>query len=435
MVIPTIIIAVLTCLVLILSVLFFPKICIGKIKINTYWVVGIVGALLMLAFGCISFKDALAGLTSDSSVNPIKILVLFISMTILSIFLDEIGFFKYLACIATRKAKSNQIVLFIILYLLVSVLTVFTSNDIVILTFTPFICYFAKNTKINPIPYLVAEFAAANTWSMMLIIGNPTNIYLGTAAGIDFISYLKVMALPTLFAGIVEIALILLLFRKSLKEPLNLEITEEKISDKVSLIIGLAHLIVCLTLLIISSYIAMDMWLICLSCAASLIVCSSIYFAIKRASFKVLLRTIVRLPWDLIPFVLSMFIIVLSINQQGISEILRNFLGDKDIIFRYGYTSYLACNLINNIPMSVLYSTIPNMATDLMQQQAIFSTIIGSNIGAFLTPIGALAGIMFSDLVTKQEVKYSFLQFVKNGLLISIPTITAALLGLMLVLH
>lgn len=59
---------------------------------------------------------------------------------------------------------------------MVAILTIFTSNDIVILTFTPFICYFSKNAKINPIPYLVAEFAAT-TYSMMLIIGNPTNIY------------------------------------------------------------------------------------------------------------------------------------------------------------------------------------------------------------------------------------------------------------------
>ena len=430
----TIIIAVLTCVALILSVLFYPKVKILKKEINTYWIVGLIGALLMLVFKSISFKDALNGLTSSSSVNPIKILVLFISMTFLSIFLDEVGFFKYLASIATKKAKSNQIVLFIILYCLVSVLTVFTSNDIVILTFTPFICYFAKNTKINPIPYLVAEFAGANTWSMMLIIGNPTNIYLGTAAGIDFISYVKVMALPTVLAGLTEILLIYILFRKQLKAPLNLEVNEEKIKDKVSLIIGLLHLIVCLIMLTISSYIALDMWLICLFCALSLIVCITVYYLIKKKKFIELFNTTKRLPWDLIPFVISMFIIVLSLNNSGVTEVLRNFLGEKNVVFSYGYSSFLACNLINNIPMSVLFSTIPNMPSSLLQQQAIYSTVIGSNLGAFLTPIGALAGIMFTDLVNKQNVSYSFKTFVKYGVIIALPTITVALLGLLIVL-
>jgi hypothetical protein len=90
------------------------------------------------------------------------------------------------------------------LYITVAILTVFTSNDIIILSFTPFVCYFAKNAHIDPMPYLAAEFIAANTWSMALIIGNPTNIYLVTATGGDFVSYAKVMLIPTLVAGVVS---------------------------------------------------------------------------------------------------------------------------------------------------------------------------------------------------------------------------------------
>ncbi|MGM9858114.1 MAG: SLC13 family permease [Bacilli bacterium] len=432
--IPTLIISSITIVALILSVLLFPKLKVFGKELNTYWMVGLIGMLLLLIFGCIPIKDVFNELTTDTSVNPLKILVLFFSMTILSIALDEVGFFKYLATIATNKAKTNQLTLFIILYLLVSVLTVFTSNDIVILTFTPFICYFAKNSKINPIPYLVAEFAAANTWSMMLIIGNPTNIYLATSANIDFISYLKVMVLPTLAAGIVEFLLILLIFRKQLKTPLNIETEVVKIQNKVVLILGLIHLGICLILLIISSYISLDMWLISLCCALSLILSIIIYSLIKKEKFTILLNTFKRLPWDLIPFVISMFIIVLSLNNNGITHYLTELLGEDYIILKYGYSSFISCNLINNIPMSVLFSSIPHMPTDIQQLQAIYSTIIGSNIGAFLTPIGALAGIMFTGLISKQQIKYTFLDFFKYGSLISIPTITVALLVLMLVL-
>ena len=137
------------------------------------------GGICMIAQIVINFTDLTAG----------KILVLFISMTLLSIFLDELGFFRFLASVALKRAGKNQFKLFFLLYATVSVLTVFTSNDIIILSFTPFVCYFAKNARINPLPYLAAEFVAANTWSMALIIGNPTNIYLVTAAGGDFSSY------------------------------------------------------------------------------------------------------------------------------------------------------------------------------------------------------------------------------------------------------
>ena len=105
-------------------------------------------------------------------------------------------------------------------------------------------------------------------------------------------------------------------------------------------------------------------------------------------------------------------------------------LGDKNIVFKYGIASFLSSNLINNIPMSVLFSTVPNMSNTIDSYKAIYSIIIGSNVGAFLTPIGALAGIMFTDLISRQNIKYSFLSFIKYGLIISIPTLLVALVTL-----
>ena len=145
-----------------------------------------MGGIVLIIAGKCDIKRLASALAAENAVNPIKILVLFISMTFLSIYLDETGFFSYLAEKTLRLAKTSQVKIFVFLYLTVSFLTVFTSNDIIILTFTPFML-FSKNAKINPLPYLVAEFVAANTWSMALIIGNP-NIYLASFSGIGFSS-------------------------------------------------------------------------------------------------------------------------------------------------------------------------------------------------------------------------------------------------------
>lgn len=163
-----------------------------------YWTAPVLGSIALLLFRLLPLPVMWEGLTSSGSINPLKILTLFISMTTLSIYLDEVGFFSYIAGISLKFAKTSQLRLFCVLFLLVSVLTVFTSNDIIILTFTPFICYFSKKAEIDPMPYLFGEFVAANTWSMMLIIGNPTNIYLATANGIGFGTYTAHMLLPTL---------------------------------------------------------------------------------------------------------------------------------------------------------------------------------------------------------------------------------------------
>ena len=215
---------------MIFCIIFKPEFSVGKIKVDSYWVIALAGALVTILTGRISVAELFDALTADSSINPIKILVLFISMTLLSIFLDEVGFFSYLAGETLKKANKSQYRLFIYFYLIISLLTVFTSNDIIILTFTPFICYFSKEAKISPMPYLVAEFVAANSWSMVLIIGNPTNIYLATSYGVDFVTYLRVMVLPTLAAGTAAFIVLWLIFRKKLSSPLIPHVAVIKIS-------------------------------------------------------------------------------------------------------------------------------------------------------------------------------------------------------------
>jgi arsenical pump membrane protein len=85
--------------------------------------------------------------------------------------------------------------------------------------------------------------------------------------------------------------------------------------------------------------------------------------------------------------------------------------------------------------MSILYSNLCNNLTGVAYYQGIYASIIGSNIGAFLTPMGALAGIMFTGLLEKHDVKLSFVQFSKYGSVIALPTITTALGILLLTIN
>lgn len=423
-----------TCIAMILSILFFPKIRIGKIAIDTYWIVTLAGAAILLACGKADISTVGNALISNSAINPIKILVLFLSMTVLSIFLDELGFFRYLAGIALKKAKTGQTRLFLYLYITVSVLTVFTSNDVIILSFTPFICYFAKHAKINPMPYLAAEFVAANTWSMALIIGNPTNIYLATACGIDFVNYIKISIVPTVLSGLVAFLALYLLFRKKLHTPIEGEAETVVIKDKLLLWVGVVHLAVCTVLLAIGSYINLEMWLVSLCAVASLFLITGIIAIIRRQKPEALVGCIKRAPYQLIPFILSMFVLIVVLNEQGVTAAIGKLFGDSLPILKYGATSFVTSNLINNIPMSVLFSSIIESTGGSAGIAAVFATIIGSNLGALFTPIGALAGIMWSNILNKHEVKFGYLDFLKIGVTVAIPTLVAALGSLWLVI-
>ncbi len=398
-----------------------------------FWAAPLTGALLVVLFGILTPTAVFEGLTADSAVNPLKILVLFFAMTLMSVFLDEVGFFRYLASAVLSRAGTNQKRLFLLLYAAVSVLTVFTSNDIVVLTFTPFICYFAKHARIDPLPYLICEFVAANTWSMALIIGNPTNIYLATGAGVDFLAYTRVMLLPTVLASAASFLMLRLLFAKKLRAPMIPSSPHEHVKGRISMSLGLFSLGSCIVLLVLSSYISLPMWLIAAAC------CIFMYLSVigeriaRHRPLTPVTHSLLRAPFDVAPFVISMFVLVMALGKVGVTDALSRVLLGEGEILRAGVASFAAANLVNNIPMSVLFSSVV-MPGGTVSLGALYAAVIGSNVGAFLTPMGALAGIMWLTLLRQHGVKLSFGKFAVYGMMISIPTLLAALFGLMIVL-
>ncbi|MBQ9520468.1 MAG: hypothetical protein IJR67_03220 [Acholeplasmatales bacterium] len=430
----TIILSALGILGMLLCIFKFPSIKIKNHNFDTFYLPILLVAIIFLIFPIFDKTELFTILFSNSKLNPLKILALFLSVSFISIALDEGGFFSYIAVKFINRFKNNQYILFFSLYLLISVLTIFTSNDIVILTFTPFILYFSKRGNINPIPFLIMEFVAANTYSMLLPIGNPTNIYLSSIFELDFISYIKTMIIPTIFIGITSILILLLLFHKDLNK--KIEVFDEKdvyIKNKYICFTSLIHLSLTTILLVISNYINIEMWIIALSFAGSLLI-FIITYAITKKNHLYITRPIRRLPFSLIPFIISMFIIIMALESFGIfgniSQLLDNIENDNLKEITYLVTSTLSCNLVNNIPMTIAYGSILSNTTNI---NLIYSTIIGSNIGAILSPVGALAGIMWIRILKQNDVEYGFTKFIKNGSIITLSLLVAGTLALLII--
>ncbi len=425
-----ILIFLLSVLGMLLLVLLKPAVHVGRVAISIFWVAPALGVLALVLGGFISLAEIGAGLAASGAVNPLKILVLFFSMTLLSVFLDEAGFFRYLAGQIMGRAGTGQTRLFFSLYLAVSVLTVFTSNDIIVLTFTPFICYFAKNAEIDPLPYLFCEFVAANTWSMALIIGNPTNIYLAAGSGMDFAAYTAKMLLPTVLAGGTSLLMLWILFRHKLKAPIAGKAPEALPMDRPAVLLGGVLLGGCVLLLVLSSYLSLPMWLIAAAFCAALYLVATVMQVLRGRSLRLITRSLLRAPLDIIPFVLSMFVLVLALERVEAAAAFAGLLSGRGEILRYGVASFLTANLLNNIPMSVLFATVVSAGSG--STGALFAAVIGSNLGAFLTPMGALAGIMWIAMLKEQGISLSFKKFTLYGAVIAIPSLFAALLGLYL---
>ncbi len=428
MVAPLIIIGI-TLVAMLLCIIFDIKIKLGKVSIRVYWIVCLIGSIVCIACKFISSQSLKNVFASSENINPLKILAIFLSCTSLSVLLDKIGFFKYIAELALKKAKSNQTKLFFVFSFIVIILTIFTSNDILILTFTPFICFFTKRAKIDPTPYIVTEFVMANAWSMFFYIDNPTNIYLCSYFGINFLDYTLKMFIPTLIAGIVSLLIVYFLFRKKLKQKIELEDEEIVKPNSALLGIALAGLGVMVIMMVICPYIGLDIWYIPLACAVVTYFTMFIFLLATKQKLSILWQSFKNLPYELIPFLLSMAIIVSALQDVGFIELFANSLSGQHFIV-IGIIAFLLGNLINNIPMSMLFTSV--LAGMPFVYNNIYAVIIASNLCAFLTPIGALAGIMFMKILKENDVKYGLAKFMLYGLIVSIPALLLSLCGLLI---
>lgn len=428
--ITTAIIAILAIILTFLCLLLFPKVTIKGRSFSTFYWPALLALVILLATGLLPIQDYFSNLVKDTTMNPLEILALFFGTAFISTVLDELGFFSFLAALAVKKAKNSQVSLFIILYFLCAFLTMFTSNDIVIISFTPFILFFAKDAKINPIPYLFCEFVAANTWSMMFIFGNPTNVYLSSFFSLNFVSYFLRMWFPTLMAGLFSLAMLFLLFHKDLKEKMEVKEAKEELKEPFVLYSALGILLLVTIFMAISGFFNIPMWFFALIGAILLMLIILVYSLFHKEKPILLWKAGKRLPFSLAPFLLSMFGIVMALSSKGISAEIGKLLSHLDPMWNYGLSSFVLANLMNNLPMSIFYADLLSLAT--YSEPALFATIISSNLGAILTPIGALAGIMWMRILKEHDLNFSFGRFTLYGAIVSIPTLLVAFACLLL---
>lgn len=405
----------LTILAMTLSFFLLPTINIKGKRIDTYWLITTIGAILILLFNISTAGDILNLFIQNNSTNPFKIIVLFLSLTFISKFLDTVGLFNFLASRASRIGKGNQFIIFTAFYFLISLLTIATNNDIIIIV-TPIMIYFAKASKIKPMPYLIMVCFVLNTLSTTFLTTNVSNLYLGSFFGITYFDYLAKLTPVSLILMLILYVLLILVFYKDLKVKIKVEVEKEPIKNKFLLVLGLTSLALTTIFLIISNLINVEMYLITLIFALIDLLIGSIYCFIKKEDKIYILKPVKTLPYEFIPFLISMFIIISSLNQTDLLFQIGNLLNSIESIeaevFAYGLTSAISANLVNNVPMSLLYANILN-ANTLTTVDNVYAAILASNLCALITPCGALSSLMFMRICKENEVKISYLDYMK----------------------
>jgi arsenical pump membrane protein len=413
---------------MIVTLVLHRRVKVFSLSIQGFIIIAVFIALLLLIIDSDVQATIQQSFFGPSHQQPLRILGLFFSFSFVSIALDETGWLKALAYRFTRHVQDDQKTLVTIVYVLASVCTIFTANDIVILTITPFIVYLTKRLSVHPLPYVMSILIAANTWSMLFIIGNPTNIYLANYFQITFLTYAEVMFIPTILTGVGGWLLIQGLFYPLLKRPIKVDqevIVIHVASEAKSVLITLITMVI---MMVITPWIGLTMDVVAMIMTALFIFYGTILWKNK----SIMVNSFLRLPFEIIPFFIAMVIVVQTLIQLPFMITLWSAVVTIPTVILYGVGSTVLANIINNIPMSLFIAQV-------IEGQAIFSylsvyaAIIGSNLGALLTPLGALAGLLWMHVLQSSGVQFSLTQFIQYGIFITPILLTIALWSMSLI--
>lgn len=441
-------------ILIIIAILFSIFVAIRPFKIWKIPVNMATGSLFtllaLLLLQVLNLETIQLGILGNGQLRPWEIIVIFFSVAYVSISTDVTGIFDFLAYKIVRKSNGNGYKLFILIYLFTCAITVFTSNDIDILTLTPIIFYLSRHAKINVIPLLFAQFFATNIVSMFFYTGNPTNIIVANALNLGFLEYTKVMWLPTVVALFVNFLLLLLFFRKSItKKYIFNNNSHFEVRNWTDAIISSILLISMLVALGLSEYINLPIWIITLAFAGIYIledIFFGLYYRIKESSLSTAQLqkgkdvygipeeknefwiAFKRVPWKILPFIFTFFILVQGLNQYGVIDYLATIVSQLSTslasgIAVNGFFSLILANIINNQPMTILYSNIL-ISDSFVVSEAVFkgsayAVVVASNLAASITILGALAGLMWKKILATKGLHVSYTDFIKKGIIIT----------------
>lgn len=416
------ILAVLIFLATLLFILWGPR------GIKEVWF-ALMGAAAMLALGYVSFDEVIA-----LAVETGPVLLFLIGMLVVGFVADQAGLFKHLALYAVTLSRGDGRRLFVGLYLLGVVITMWFSLDTTAVILAPIVYNVVRSLNLPPLPFVLATTYVANTASLFLPISNLTNLIVWERFDIPFWDFALVLFLPSVAAVAANLALFLWLFRKQIPKAFAYETKDSEVADRPSPFVSWS-LVALLIGLGLAPFFNIEVWIIALIGAGVLAL-----HAVSRTKLPV--RTLAAgVGWDLLPFVFSLFIILRGVGNAGFTEFTQSLLlrvatgeGFAQLLAVAGLTA-LGSNLINNLPMILVAadSLASPLLTGDITLKSLYAALIGTNVGPNLTVIGSLATMIALSIIGTRGLRVSGLQYIKIGI-VSVPVLlVCTVLGLWLV--
>ena len=415
------IVASLIFLVTLIFVIWQPK----GLQIGT---TAVIGAIIALVLGVVSLNDVL--IVSDIVWDAT---LAFIGIIILSMVLDEIGFFEWCAIKMAKLSNGNGHLMFVYALILGSFVSALFANDGAALILTPILLAKMRILKLNLktiVAFLLAGGFISDSASLPFVFSNLTNIVTANYFNIGFAQYFFDMVIPFIVSVTVSIIFLWLILRKDIPKDIDISLLKEPKSVIKNM--NLFYFSWIFLGVLLAGYFVGDAYNLPISIFA--LGGATVFLIIATLSKAVKPKNIIKTaPWQVVWFSIGLYIVVYGLKNAGLTDYLTIVLkdlslrGDTIAVLGTGFIAAFLSAIMNNMPTIMIMDIALH---DIGNQAMIYANIVGCNLGPKMTPFGSLATLLWLHVLSQKGVQIGFWQYSKFGLIVTPPVLFIVLLTL-----
>ena len=394
-----------------------------------------LGAVLALLSGVVSLGDipVVWNIVWNATAT-------FIAVIIISLLLDEAGFFEWAALHVARWGGGSSRKLFAFIILLGAAVSALFANDGAALILTPIVIAMLLALRFSPAATLAFVMAAgfiADTASLPLVVSNLVNIVSADYFNIGFSEYAAIMVPVNLVSIAATLGMLLWFFRKDLPTSYDLaqlHAPEDAIRDRATFVAGWWVLLALLVGFFVVEPLGIPISAIAAACALVLYVIAAKGHAINTS------KVLKGAPWQVVIFSLGMYLVVYGLKNAGLTDHIAQLLnvfagyGIWGASLGTGLLTAVLSSIMNNMPTVLIgaLSIHATEATGVVHQAMVYANIIGCDLGPKITPIGSLATLLWLHVLAKKDITISWGYYFKTGVVLTLPILIATLSALAL---